>query len=1391
MFLYLRKFLFFVLLAFARLGSASDIWDAPAFTVDAAVLRDASQAVQAQKHMEATILLNDSQYSFDETGGAVETWHLIYRIETQVGVENWAETSGTWEAWHQAKPEIKARVITPDGAVHWLDQSTLSDFPIHENAPDTYSDERKYGGPLPAVAPGAIVEEQVVTRDTSPLFSAGTVQRWGFGWRVPVNKTRFILSHAVSLPLKYEIHLLPNATVATSSVNGIETITLSQGPLPAFPEQDSYVPPDVVLYPEVEFSTGSSWSQVAAEYTRLSESKIRLADVRTVTSGVNLKGSRDEVIRALVSLLHSNVRYTGVEFGESSLIPQFPSETLKRRYGDCKDKATFLVALLRNAGISANLALLATGPGRDINNKMPGMGMFDHAIVYVPKAGSEPEMWIDATAQYSQVGTLPWMDYGRWALVISDKTEALKQIPNLIAAQNVHREIREFKLAEYGPAQITEIDEEDGPGDADNREYYSGDTKQVHRDSEAYVKEAYLADALTSLDHPYLNDLNKPASIKFVTTGRRGNTDLNTAVAAIRTEALFDHLPKYFKSKDDDTNSGSQEESDEGKSRKVDWRLTPFIAEWRYKVVAPVGFKLRALPPNKTDKIGTLIFTQQYSTNSDATIVEGLLRVENETTRLTVQEGKELQTAVLKARSADPIFITFDSVGHSLFAAGKTREALAAYRQVAAIHPKEALHQVQLARALLSAGLGEESRNAAKEATILEPHSALAFSTLGWVLQNDLIGRALKKGMDYDGSVAAYRKAISLDPKNKETIASLAILFEYDSEGTRYSENAHLQEAVSEFRKLKDIDERYSRDYDENILYDLWYAHDYQGVLDYAAGLQSNDVRRGLVLAATAALHSADAAIKKSVEITTDNESRGKALVTAGAVLVRVRKYSEGAAMFAEGARGQSNESQLMRSASIFANTKPYEQVQIDSSDPRSVVQQLFAGMLSGKLTLKQFQSMSYQGSPDEHESLNEKQFHQMVATTRSQLGATGLPLITIADLALSNMHFTVDGDDSLGYKIRIEATGAPAQDLYVVRDGGSYKLAAYSPSDTVAPEDLAWLALKEVDNNNLTAARKWLDRARDKIHASTGDDPLSGALFAYSWNKGQESDAAGMRTAALVLLPSKELKGPYLEALKQVRSAAKSDIDRARLSLVIAYAYSAQERWKEMLPITEELTKSFPTSLRAFNLQVTALIGSMRLSDWNQLVEERVAKYADEFAYIRSSAELAVYQGRFVKAREILKSIMDKGQASSNDLNSYAWDALLLPGAVDQDAIEAAMRANDLSNGTNFAILHTLGCVYAAAGRGGQARESLLKAMDSLHLEEPNSELWFGFGMIAEQYGEHDAALSMYGRVEKNSSEYPGTTYKLAQIHMNALKGSSNNVANARKPDVNGPKKF
>ena len=105
------------------------------------------------------------------------------------------------------------------------------------------------------------------------------------------------------------------------------------------------------------------------------------------------------------------------------------------------------------------------------------------------------------------------------------------------------------------------------------------------------------------------------------------------------------------------------------------------------------------------------------------------------------------------------------------------------------------------------------------------------------------------------------------------------------------------------------------------------------------------------------------------------------------------------------------------------------------------------------------------------------------------------------------------------------------------------------------------------------------------------------------------------------------------------------------------------------------------------------------------------------------------------------------------------------------------ALRANDLTK-NSFAIEHTLGCIYAQAGKTSEARELLLKAMDAAHMEEPNSEIWFGFALISEKYGVIEAAEKMYSRVEKPKIDYPAASYSMAQEHLAALRSSPKAVS-------------
>jgi transglutaminase-like putative cysteine protease/Tfp pilus assembly protein PilF len=1363
---------YFFLITFLSAASSGsvDVWDGPAFSASPEALRQAAAMIKAEKDSDVTVLLSERRFDFDAQGKEVETHHSIYRIENEEGVKGWAETTGHWEPWRQARPEIKARVIGADGAVHVLDPKTLNDVPVHRNDPEVYSDRRAYGGPLPAVAVGAIVEEEIIIRDTVPFFAAGKVERQVLARTAPVSKSRIVLSHANTLPLRYLLRLLPNATVSKAADKDVETITIENGPIEAYRDIPAHVPSDVVLYPQIEFSTGTTWQQIASEYARLANDKMRLEDVQAVVANLNTRGgSRTDVIRRIVTALHKNVRYTGIEFGESGLIPQFPSETLKRKYGDCKDKATLLAAMLRAAGIPANLALVDSGPGQEINAELPGMGLFDHAIVYVPASGTDSELWVDATAKYSRVGDLPTMDYGRWALIVDEHTSALKKIPELRATENFHRETREFTMAEYGPAKIVEKNEQTGPRDAEYRAYYDGDVKRIRENSEKYVKREYLADSLISIEHGDLSDLEQPVFIKFVTQGKRGTTDDENATMAIRVEDLFEGLPDYFTSEEDEKKDS--EHSERPKPRVVDWEIRPFVNEWDYKIVAPPGFKLRALPPAKEEPLGTAKFSQTYTSDSSGSVVEAVLRFDTGKSRLTVQEAEALRKAVRAVRNSDPIFISFDQIGHTLMAEGKVRAGLAAYHQLVSEHPKQALYQIQLARAFLAAGLAEKARAAAKEAVTLEPNSAQAQSTLAWILQHDLMGRRLKKGFDYAGAVAAYRKAKQLDPKDKDIRANLAILLEYDPEGERYAAGAHLKDAIAEFQELKKMDEASGRTYDDNVLYDLWYLRDFKTLGEALTTLPASEIRRGLLVGGIAAEQGTEPALKKSLEITSEEASRRKILANAGWLLLRLHKYSEAADLLSAGARGQDNETQTAAFAGTLKRVKTREEIKIDDSSPSGAMQRLFSLMFTKAPDYDQMVTLLSKKSLRTADAKKDREeFRRQMFQLRTQMEKSGLPLEVLGDIALANTTFSVEGTDSLGYRVTLQPFGAPEQEAFVVREGGGYKVLEFV-QDQKPPENLSWQALELVRKNDLAGARKWLDWAREKIHMGGSDDPLSAQPFPYFWTKGQQGDASAVQTAALVLAPSKELKGEDLRALLQARDQAKTEQERTELDLVAAWAYSKQDRWPELMPVAERLLKAYPDSLTAFRFVANSYGQLKRFDEWEKLVNEQLSKHPDEYDYLRSAALLARYRGDYAKARQLTKTLIDRSKATQSDLNQYAWDALFLPAPIEQDSIAAAERANQLSKNSNFSIMHTLVCIYAHVGKETQAHELLLKAMDAGELEEPDSSVWLALGQIAEEYGENDAAQTMYARVEKPDVDGPGSNYGLAQQRLAGLK--------------------
>ena len=524
----------------------------PALSASPAEIQAAAAKIQAEPFMEATVFFERDSYTFDDAGRMTYRHTLIYRMETQEGIKNWSEIRVGWSPWHQEIPEIRARVIAPDGKVSVLDPKTITDGPAREDAEDTYTDARVRKVPLPAASVGSIVEQETVSTDKEPLFAGGSGYWDSFSWEVPYRRAELRIDLPKAASFRIKVMALPDAKIKDEVVGDMRHYSLEQGYIPARAESDIPLPTHEFIGHGTRFSTGESWASVAQAYSKLAEANIDPTKVKSLLPKPGANG----IDARIVAALHKAVRYTGIEFGQASLQPTPAGEILKRHYGDCKDKAALLVAMLRAAGIEANLALLETGPGLDVDLDLPGMG-FDHAIVYVPAAQGNVALWIDATAEYAEVGTLPEMDGGHQALIIAEGTTGLTMTPEPKPDDDHLTELRDVVLADYGAATISETSMTHGQIDASYRSLYGGElTRERKEDLEKYAKNVYVANALASITHGDAHDLSKPFALKLdMTEAKRGDSGTDDAVLNIPLSGIFYRLPEWFRT---DPETGSE-----------------------------------------------------------------------------------------------------------------------------------------------------------------------------------------------------------------------------------------------------------------------------------------------------------------------------------------------------------------------------------------------------------------------------------------------------------------------------------------------------------------------------------------------------------------------------------------------------------------------------------------------------------------------------------------------------------------------------------------------------------------------------------------------------------------------------------------------------------------
>jgi|GEM_PF-1663963 len=311
-----------------------------------------------------------------------------------------------------------ARVIQPDGSATVFNPAKL----LAAITPEEGSSGQAMVF-LPNARAGCVIEMGFNTREilnpTLPHVSEEIqVQR-----NVPALKTEL----EIRVPEKPAFHVsLNNVTTAPaeSLEHGRRDLRWQLGALPAM-ESLPGDPPWRQWAAYVSISSLPSWDEFAAWYRRLAEGSDATDETvaRMAAQLADGAGSRLEKIRRDYEFV-SALRYIAIEIGVQGFRPRTPAQVLANRYGDCKDKANLLVALLRSQGIAANFVLLNRGSFTDV--RFPSW-QFNHAIAYVPnapEAGQPDGLWLDSTDGVTPFGFLPPGDFGLAALVFGkDKAE--------------------------------------------------------------------------------------------------------------------------------------------------------------------------------------------------------------------------------------------------------------------------------------------------------------------------------------------------------------------------------------------------------------------------------------------------------------------------------------------------------------------------------------------------------------------------------------------------------------------------------------------------------------------------------------------------------------------------------------------------------------------------------------------------------------------------------------------------------------------------------------------------------------------------------------------------------------------------------------------------------
>ena len=357
--------------------------------------------------------------------------HFIRNIVNQSGVQNGSEVSVTFSPEFQ-QVVFHRIVILRDGAV--LDRLQPDNIKVVQEESDAgdfqYNGLKRAFLTLDDVRKGDCIEVAYSVIGFNPVFDNKYSEDFSFNVSTAVCNYYKTIITTDSRPLY--IRTINNAPQPAIEHKGARLIYSWENPILSTDDPAADAPSWYEDFPTVYVTEYPGWQNVIDwglktfkhyHYPLPAALKQKMAEWQTQSKG-------DTAIFTGLALrfVQDEVRYLGLEIGANTHRPHPPADVFAQRFGDCKDKALLLAAILQQENIPAYTALISTDTRSKLPTIAPSPQAFDHAIVAIrnPSGGYS---FIDPTrtGQRGPLANLFIPDYG-YALVLNETDTGLQRV---------------------------------------------------------------------------------------------------------------------------------------------------------------------------------------------------------------------------------------------------------------------------------------------------------------------------------------------------------------------------------------------------------------------------------------------------------------------------------------------------------------------------------------------------------------------------------------------------------------------------------------------------------------------------------------------------------------------------------------------------------------------------------------------------------------------------------------------------------------------------------------------------------------------------------------------------------------------------------------------------